>query len=118
MNYYCCGRFIQKPLPEASNSQGKFVRTQGTRAGLAGRLGERAEQQLRVRLERQPEELTLPRASAQLATFMIDGWQARYRGPGWGKKKTKQKRVEWHAFKTGVFYWHDQSGHRAGGRGG
>ena len=84
---------------------------------LTGRLGERAEQQLRVRLERQPEELTLPRASAQLAIFMIDGWQARYRGPGWGEKKTKQKRVEWHEFKTGVFYWHDQSGRSAGGRG-
>jgi len=85
--------------------------------GLTQRLGEVAEQQTQERLEIQPEELTLPRASAQLAIFMLDGWQARYRGPGWGKKKTKKKRVEWHEFKTGVFYWHDQSTGKSKGKG-
>jgi hypothetical protein len=48
---------------------------------------------------------------------MMDGWQARFRGPGWGKKKTKQERVEWHELKTGVFYLHEQAGQSAGGRG-
>jgi hypothetical protein len=84
---------------------------------LTQRLGQRAEQQTQLRLETTPPELTLPRESAQLAIFMLDGWQARYRGAGWGKKKTQKKRVEWHEFKTGVFYWHDQSGQTDGGRG-
>jgi hypothetical protein len=48
---------------------------------------------------------------------MLDGWQVRQRGPGWGKKKTQQNRVEWHEWKTGVYYRHEQSAHTAGGRG-
>ena len=83
---------------------------------LTQRLGERAEQQTQARLQGLPEELTVPRAAAQLAIFMLDGWQARYRGPGWGKKKTQKKRVEWHEVKTGVFYWHDQSARKGRGQ--
>ncbi len=84
---------------------------------LTRRLGERAEEQTQGRLETMPLELRAPRAAAEVGIFMLDGWHTRYRGPGWGKKRTKKKRVEWHEFKTGVFYWHDQAGRTAGGRG-
>jgi hypothetical protein len=84
---------------------------------LAQRLGQRAEQQTQARLERVPSERTIQRAASELAVFMLDGWQARYRGPGWGKKRTKKKRVEWHEVKVGVFYLQEQAGRTEGGRG-
>ena len=49
--------------------------------------------------------------------LMLDGWQVRQRGPGWGKKKTSEPRVAWHEWKTGVCYRHEQAGVTAGGRG-
>jgi hypothetical protein len=49
--------------------------------------------------------------------LMMDGWLARFRGPGWGKKKTKQERVQWHEVKTGVFYLHEQAAPTEGERG-
>src|SRR5207249_2989184 len=52
-----------------------------------------------------------------LGVLLIDGWQTRQRGSGWGKKKTRQPRVEWHELKTGVYYRHEQAGQTAGGRG-
>jgi hypothetical protein len=84
---------------------------------LAQRLGGRAEQQTQERLGTIAQELTPQRAASPLAVFMLDGWQARYRGPGWGKKRTKQKRVEWHEVRVGVFYLQEQAGHTHGGRG-
>jgi hypothetical protein len=48
---------------------------------------------------------------------MLDGWLVRYRGPGWGKRWTKQERVTWHEFKTGVYYRHEQAGRTQSGRG-
>jgi hypothetical protein len=48
---------------------------------------------------------------------MLDGWQVRQRGPGWGKRKTKESRVEWHEWKTGVYYPQEKSACTAGGRG-
>ena len=33
------------------------------------------------------------RRASELAVLLMDGWLARFRGPGWGKKKTKQERV-------------------------
>jgi hypothetical protein len=63
-------------------------------------------------VERQPQ-----RAASPLAVLLVDGWQVRQRGTGWGKKKTQQPRVEWHELKTGVFYRHEQSGQTQGGRG-
>src|SRR5467141_2566561 len=48
---------------------------------------------------------------------MLDGWHGRYRGPGWGRKKTKKKRVEWHEVKVGVLYLQEQAGRTAGDRG-
>jgi hypothetical protein len=47
----------------------------------------------------------------------MDGWLARFRGPGWGARKTNRPRVEWHEIKTGVFYLHEQSAQTQGGRG-
>src|SRR5262245_13984452 len=84
---------------------------------LAQRLGERAEQQTQKRLAMLAQERTPQRAASEVAVFRLDGWQARYRGPGFGKKKTKKKRVEWHEVKMGVFYLQEQAGHTAGGRG-
>jgi hypothetical protein len=84
---------------------------------LAQRLGRRAEEQTQKRLATMALEWTPQRAAAELGVFMLDGWQARYRGPGFGKKRTRQKRVEWHEVKLGVFYLQNQAGHTAGGRG-
>jgi len=58
-----------------------------------------------------------PNERFQLAVFMLDGYLVRYRGAGWGKKKTKKKRVEWHEIKTGVFYLQEQAARTEGGRG-
>jgi len=90
---------------------------ESTLHALTQRLGGRAERQSQERLKNVPPELTVQRAGAELAVFMLDGWQARFRGPGFGKKRTKKKRVEWHEVKTGVFYLHDQAGRTEGGRG-
>ena len=64
-----------------------------------------------------PKERDPERAPTKLAVLMMDGWQVRQRGPGWGKKKTKKTRVEWHEWKTGVYYRQEQSGVTADGRG-
>ena len=48
---------------------------------------------------------------------MLDGYLARYRKPGWGKKRTQQKRVAWHEIKTGVSYLQEQAARTEGGRG-
>jgi hypothetical protein len=76
---------------------------------LTRRLGTRAERQTQGRLASVAAERTPQRAAAKLAVFMLDGYLARYRGPGWGKRKTKKKRVEWHEIKTGVFYLQEQA---------
>src|ERR1035438_3965045 len=47
---------------------------------------------------------------------MVDGWQVRQRGAGWGKKKNQPPRVEWHELKTGEFYRHEPSARIQGGR--
>lgn len=84
---------------------------------LAQRLGARAEARTQVQLEKAPVEREPQRAPTKLAVLMLDGWQVRQRGPGWGKKKTQETRVEWHEWKTGVYYRQEQSGRTAGGRG-
>ena len=66
---------------------------------LTQKLGQRAEGQTQARLKTAALELAPQRAASEVAVFMLDGWQARHRGPGWGKKKTQQKRVEWHEVK-------------------
>jgi hypothetical protein len=84
---------------------------------LVQRLGEKAEEQTQARLKNLPLESQPQRKAAELAVVMMDGWQVRFRGAGWGKKKTKQERVEWHELKTGVFYCQEQAARTEGGRG-
>ncbi len=84
---------------------------------LTQRLGARAEAQTQQRLHTVAVERTPLRAASALTVFELDGWQVRHRGPGWGRQKTAQPRVEWHEWKTGVTYRHDQAGVTAGGRG-
>lgn len=84
---------------------------------LVQRLGARAEAQTQQRLAVVPAEAAPQRAASALTVLELDGWQVRQRGLGWGRKKTKQARVEWHEWKTGVAYRHDQAGQTAGGRG-
>lgn len=76
---------------------------------LVQRLGQRAEAQIQTRLKETPVEKSPERGPSQLAVLMLDGFQVRFRGPGWGKKKTKKTRVEWHEEKTGVFYVQEQA---------
>ena len=85
---------------------------------LVQRLGARAEAQVQERLQRAPLSVRPPqRRPSELAVLMLDGWFARFRGPGWGKKKSPSEHVEWHEIKTGVFYLQEQAGRTAGGRG-
>jgi hypothetical protein len=83
---------------------------------LTQRLGAQAEAQTQQRLKKLPQEREPKGPASELAVFMLDGWQVRQRGPGWGKKKTQKTRVEWHELKTGVFYFQEQAC-RAGERG-
>lgn len=84
---------------------------------LVQRLGEKAEKQTAERLKSIPKEKQPLRAAAVLAVLMSDGWMARFRGPGWGRKKTKKERVQWHEIKTGVFYLQEQLARSDKGRG-
>jgi hypothetical protein len=84
---------------------------------LTQRLGARAEARTQRQLQTPPVERQPQRTPTKLAVLMLDGWQVRQRGPGWGKRKTKETRVEWHEWKTGVYYRQEQSGRTAGGRG-
>jgi hypothetical protein len=83
---------------------------------LAQKLGARAEAQTQQRLKQPAQEQAPQRAASEVGVLMLDGWQVRQRGPGWGKKATAQPRVEWHEWKTGVFYLQEQAA-RKNGRG-
>ena len=84
---------------------------------LTQRLGAKAEARTQATLSSPPAERHPERAPTPLAVVMLDGWQVRQRGPGWGKRKTQENRVEWHEWKVGVFYRHEQAGRTDGGRG-
>lgn len=84
---------------------------------LVQRLGQKAEEQTQARLKEIPAEKQPQRAAAELAILMADGWMARFRGPGWGKKKTQKERVAWHEIKTGVFFCQEQLARTESGRG-
>lgn len=84
---------------------------------LVQRVGARAEAQTQARLKTVPQEIDPARAPSALGVAMIDGWMARYRGPGWGQEETDEARVAWHELKTGVFYRHEQAGAKENGRG-
>jgi hypothetical protein len=84
---------------------------------LTRRLGSRAEARTQAQMATVPVERQPQRAPTPLAVLMLDGWLVRQRGPGWGKKRTHKARVEWHEWKTGVYYRQEQASHTAGGRG-
>ena len=84
---------------------------------LVQRVGGRAEEQTEQRLGQPPAERQPQRAASGLAVLMVDGWMARFRGAGWGKKRTQKTRVDWHEMKTGVFYLQEQSARTEAGRG-
>lgn len=83
---------------------------------LGQRLGRRAQEQTQKRLAQPAIEQAPQRSASRLGVLMLDGWQVRQRGPGWGKRKTAKPRVEWHECKTGVFYLQEQAA-RKGQRG-
>ena len=76
---------------------------------LVQRLGAKAEAQTQARLETTPREKNPARVPTPLAVLMVDGFQVRFRGPGWGKQRTQETRVEWHEEKLGVFYRQEQA---------
>jgi hypothetical protein len=84
---------------------------------LVQRMGGQAEGQRQKRAAHPPAEREPERPASALAVLMVDGWQVRHRGEGWGRKRTSQARVEWHEMKTGVFYLQEQAAHSQGGRG-
>lgn len=84
---------------------------------LVQRAGAKAEAQIQQRLKEPARLLHPPRKASDLAVLLMDGWMGRFRGPGWGKKKTVQARVEWREIKTGVFYCAEQSAKASNGRG-
>jgi len=84
---------------------------------LVQRLGRKAEKQTKLRLREIPRESHPEKAAAALALLMNDGWMARFRGPGWGRKKTKKDRVEWHEIKIGVFFRLEELAKTESGRG-
>lgn len=82
---------------------------------LVQRLGTKAEAQTQARLKEKPPQKACARAPTPLAVVMVDGFQVRFRGPGWGQRKTDLPRVEWHESKLGVFYRHEQAARATGG---
>jgi len=84
---------------------------------LVQRVGARAEELAQARYKELPPERSPQRAATELGVLLVDGWHVRHRGPGWGKKKTKKDRVEWHEMKLGVFYRHEQAALIGSGRG-
>jgi hypothetical protein len=104
---------------EAAQVASKWSQTidDATLHALVQRMGARAEAQAQKRYEKPPAERLPQRGPSELGVLMVDGCQLRYRGPGWGKKKTKQDRVEWHELKLGVCYRHEASARTQKGRG-
>lgn len=84
---------------------------------LVQRLGARAEAQAQARYQTVPQERPPGRTPTALGVLLVDGWQVRQRGPGWGKKRTGQERVAWHELKVGVYYRQEAAAQTAGGRG-
>ena len=104
---------------EAAQVASKWAQSidDSTLHALVQRTGQRAEAQAQKRYQHPPQERHPQRAASPLAVLMVDGCQVRYRGEGWGKKKTTQERVAWHELKLGVYYRHEASGQTENGRG-
>ena len=84
---------------------------------LVQRMGKQAQEQRQERSAQPPAERQPQRAASALGVLMVDGWQVRHRGEGWGRKRTAKPRVEWHEMKMGVFYLQEQAAQTQGGRG-
>jgi hypothetical protein len=84
---------------------------------LVQRVGAKAQEQMEQRMESVPKERRPQRKPSQLGVLLTDGWQVRHRGPGWGMKKTRENRVEWHEMKMGVYYQLEQAVVKENGRG-
>ncbi|HEY3854084.1 MAG TPA: hypothetical protein VGO67_06800 [Verrucomicrobiae bacterium] len=84
---------------------------------LTQRVGAKAAEQARQRIKSIPQERQPERRPSQLGVLLADGWQVRHRGPGWGAKKTRQNRVEWHEMKMGVYYQLERAVVKENGRG-
>jgi hypothetical protein len=104
---------------EAAQVAGKRGRAvdDATLQSWVQRVGRQAEEQTEQRLAHPAVERQPQRAASGLAVRMGEGWRARFRGEGWGKKRTQETRVDWHERKTGVFYLHEQSARTEAGRG-
>lgn len=104
---------------EAAQVASRWAQTidDATLHALVQRMGARAEAQAQSRYEQPPVERLPQRGPSALGVLMVDGCQLRYRGPGWGKRKTQKDRVEWHELKLGVFYRQESSAHTETGRG-
>lgn len=57
---------------------------------LVQRVGSAAQAQIQQRLKQPVQESAPQRGASELALLMLDGWFARFRGPGWGKKRTRK----------------------------
>jgi hypothetical protein len=84
---------------------------------LVQRKGAQAEARTQARLQKPPQQIEPGRKPSEVALLLLDGWLARFRGPGWGARRTQKLRVEWHELKTGVFYLHEQAARTPNGRG-
>jgi hypothetical protein len=84
---------------------------------LVQRVGAQAQAQMEERIKTPPQEQRPQRRPSQLGVVLVDGWLTRHRGPGWGKKKTRQNRVEWHEMKMGVYYQIEHAVGKENGRG-
>ena len=84
---------------------------------LVQRVGQKAVTQQERRQQQVPQERCPQRKPSELGVLLVDGWQVRQRGPGWGLQKTQQNRVEWHEMKMGVYYQVEQAGVKENGRG-
>ena len=83
---------------------------------LVQRVGQKAEKQMEQRIKSVPVERRPQRRASELGVLLVDGWQVRHRGPGWGAQKTQQNRVEWHEMKMGVYYQVEQAVVKENGR--
>jgi hypothetical protein len=84
---------------------------------LVQRVGAKAEEQVQQRVRGPVRERQPQRKASPLGVLLVDGWQVRQRGPGWGWQKTSQNRVEWHEMKMGVYYGLEQALVKENGRG-
>ena len=84
---------------------------------LVQRVGTQAQAQTAQRVKRVPQERRPERKPSELGVLLVDGWQVRHRGPGWGAKRTQHNRVEWHEMKMGIYYQAEHAVVKENGRG-